>query len=71
MLNDVTRRNFLSSVAVGAAAVTAGQATYFAGPKLRWLLDDIDGFQGQGKYPGQAVQDRPHYLPHRLCQPLG
>ena len=33
MLNDVTRRNFLSSVAVGAAAVTAGQATYFAGPR--------------------------------------
>ena len=33
MVNDVTRRNFLSSVAVGAAAVTAGQATYFAGPR--------------------------------------
>src|SRR5262245_33316220 len=30
---DVTRRNFLNSVAVGAAAMTAGQATYFAGPR--------------------------------------
>ena len=33
MVTDVTRRNFLSSVAIGAAAVTAGQATYFAGPR--------------------------------------
>ena len=33
MVVDVTRRNFMSSVAVGAAAITAGQATYFAGPR--------------------------------------
>jgi len=33
MAIDLTRRNFLNSVAVGAAAVTAGQATYFAGPR--------------------------------------
>ena len=33
MVNKVTRRNFLNSVAVRAAAMTAGQATYFAGPR--------------------------------------
>src|SRR5512143_505645 len=33
MINTVTRRNFLNSVAVGAAAMTAGQAAYFAGPR--------------------------------------
>jgi branched-chain amino acid transport system substrate-binding protein len=33
MVNEVTRRNLLSSVAVGAAAMTAGQAAYFAGPR--------------------------------------
>src|SRR5262249_20577201 len=33
MVKEVSRRNFLSSVAVAAAAMTAGQATYFAGPR--------------------------------------
>ena len=33
MATEVTRRKFLNSVAVGAAAITAGQATYFAGPR--------------------------------------
>ena len=33
MIYEVTRRNFLNSVAVGAAAMTAGQTAYFAGPR--------------------------------------
>ena len=33
MGNEVTRRSFMNSVAVGAAAMTAGQAGYFAGPR--------------------------------------
>ena len=42
MASDVTRRKFLNGVAVGAAAMTAGQATYFAGPRppLRLLAHE-------------------------------